>query len=571
MRKILNKAFASTIASILAVSAMPLSNVCADDEVDLKQLASSLGADTDMFNFPNYRGTDCSKELIERIWEQWEGDADLHVKQCYAGLCNSFSVLEVLNHNGVISPNDLQEGAETLYDVEFTPYINDVMCYYSVMQGFKLQDRAYHEYFCSHDSIEQCQDLINYGKNAMETGKYFFIAFTNSNFAHAIAGIGIADGHWSFNNKEYDKCILTLDSNSKDSSGKACFNENFCIYINSAKNEMYFPAYECDSANGDTYITYITDDTELLNNKGYINPSETYPKEYDSLMALGIMHGKCGEYDITIDADGKSEKFHGYPKAYIEGITKNAWSIIAPEIDGRYFLNVDKISLESMQNDDENITFDLRGLNGNMNCLTFYGKGRATYSYSDLNDEYTFTNLGSENGKFSFEIGNGIKGNPNNKYTFPWNSLLIDGNIHESITMKCDNNGVLFSSTDNNVQLSAIFGQHIYDENHKYSPKVEQFNIFSSNDLMIRCKENSDELYFAIGNNYDIPVETGDVNCDGKINASDASYILADYALGSTGASTLLNQGLADFNKDGKINSIDASDVLAEYSRLSTE
>lgn len=43
-----------------------------------------------------------------------------------------------------------------------------------------------------------------------------------------------------------------------------------------------------------------------------------------------------------------------------------------------------------------------------MNCLVFYGKGRATYSYSDLNDEYTFTNLGNEKGQIKTITNNVI-------------------------------------------------------------------------------------------------------------------------------------------------------------------
>ena len=62
-----------------------------------------------------------------------------------SGLCNGFAVLEVLNHNGVITPSDLQEGAETLKDVECTPYVNDALCYYSIMQDWNLKEFVYRE------------------------------------------------------------------------------------------------------------------------------------------------------------------------------------------------------------------------------------------------------------------------------------------------------------------------------------------------------------------------------------------------------------------------------------------
>ena len=68
-----------------------------------------------------------------------------------------------------------------------------------------------------------------------------------------------------------------------------------------------------------------------------------------------------------------------------------------------------------------------------------------------------------------------------------------------------------------------------------------------------------------------VPVETGDVNCDGYINAVDASYILSDYAYAATGQKTFLNTTLADYNSDGAVNAVDASFVLSEYARRSTE
>ncbi|WP_297959883.1 dockerin type I domain-containing protein [uncultured Ruminococcus sp.] len=87
---------------------------------------------------------------------------------------------------------------------------------------------------------------------------------------------------------------------------------------------------------------------------------------------------------------------------------------------------------------------------------------------------------------------------------------------------------------------------------------------------MISCNESSNNLVFSIGENFDISVEVGDVNCDGKIDAVDASYILSDYALASTDKKTILNKQLADYNNDGKVDAIDASAVLSEYARLST-
>lgn len=65
----------------------------------------------------------------------------------------------------------------------------------------------------------------------------------------------------------------------------------------------------------------------------------------------------------------------------------------------------------------------------------------------------------------------------------------------------------------------------------------------------------------------------GDVMVDGTVNASDASLILSEYSVISTGKPPTITENqakAADVNNDGKYDSIDATIVLAYYSRIST-
>ena len=65
----------------------------------------------------------------------------------------------------------------------------------------------------------------------------------------------------------------------------------------------------------------------------------------------------------------------------------------------------------------------------------------------------------------------------------------------------------------------------------------------------------------------------GDVNCDERVNSSDASLILSEYSVISTKTESELTENqkkAADVNNDGKIDSIDASIVLAYYGYIST-
>ena len=65
----------------------------------------------------------------------------------------------------------------------------------------------------------------------------------------------------------------------------------------------------------------------------------------------------------------------------------------------------------------------------------------------------------------------------------------------------------------------------------------------------------------------------GDVNEDGKIDAKDASAILAEYSIMSTGGDgnfTASQKQAADVNADTKIDAKDASSILSYYAMAST-
>lgn len=68
-------------------------------------------------------------------------------------------------------------------------------------------------------------------------------------------------------------------------------------------------------------------------------------------------------------------------------------------------------------------------------------------------------------------------------------------------------------------------------------------------------------------------VEFGDPTGDGKIDAKDASFVLVEYAILSTGGESELTEeqkNAADVNKDGKTDSKDASAILTYYAYIST-
>lgn len=65
----------------------------------------------------------------------------------------------------------------------------------------------------------------------------------------------------------------------------------------------------------------------------------------------------------------------------------------------------------------------------------------------------------------------------------------------------------------------------------------------------------------------------GDIDGDGKADATDASFILVEYAVLSTSGEGTFTEDMkkyADINKDGKVDSIDSSLILSYYAYTST-
>lgn len=65
-------------------------------------------------------------------------------------------------------------------------------------------------------------------------------------------------------------------------------------------------------------------------------------------------------------------------------------------------------------------------------------------------------------------------------------------------------------------------------------------------------------------------IKAGDADCNGKIDASDASIMLEAYSLISTGVNIELNSTIFDFDGNGIIDSNDSAVILDHYSLIST-
>ena len=542
------KKIVSLLSAVALLAAVPMnSHAVSDGESELYDLARSLGCETDRLNIENF-----CYYYLEDI-EPDKAVQDDYMRRCsvleatyspysflssalFEGSDTGISILEVLAHNGVIAPKDIKLGTENLADIHLDSETALIISGYQASQSF-TEFSLYKTYlFTSQTYDEQIVALMNSAKKCMADNKYFFISMIgdNNKKRNNVCGMGIADGKWNWNGNDYDKCILTLDANAKG------FDYNYCIYINSETHSSCVPAYDLysEKCSSLSFIA-ITDDT-LLNYKGIINPSDTIETDIPKLTLLNPQMTsssiQTGEVTVEEPVRVKFEKrWNSAPN--MRYINVDRW--IDLELDnlgskspysGEFDISDNKVSIKNNSGTKVQATVQIRMNEG-------------TYGFS------------------------------------PYYAWIFNSYIDDDISAEIKDNGVLFSSNGNiNISLSA--SKWLYDENGQYALKNLSIDsktiatyLQTNNDVLVNIDENENFRFFIDDNGdgvFDAPVRTGDINCDGKINASDASQVLAIYSKLSTSRGADINCLVGDMNGDGQINAIDASDILAEYSKLST-
>lgn len=502
-----------------------------------------------------------------------------------SGLCLGISMASILAHNGVISPSDIQEGKETLLDIEADtvrvgtdpdwdqiiiepgsdtdrvgihgdPVISKILSYQTrqLAPDFQL-DMYYH--FAHYDKERDVDHLLETARKSTEQGKWWLIGYDDVGFTHAVAGIGLVEGEFKLGSKTYDNCILTYDSNCVNTDPEtdeyisaAEVYPNGCLYVNSETREVFVPAYFLDDLGSD-FKVYTLDDEDFMNYKGVMNPSSSYETDVSSLCSVEV---RCtGEHSIdAVRADGSEYDV----KASCGKTFGNAKGIYTKTC---YFCDGERFNI---QNKDVKTKFiadfmDTRQLY----CTSFNGKVNNVFKGED---EFGFDTLGNTSYDITLAFEEGCYDfAPHYRYDF---SGMTDGDFKAVQTDR----GIILSGK-NGVQCSLKTSDVTRDENGlivSAEDNVHNEGIFASESVMISFVDNKPKYF--IGENYDEEVQKGDVNCDGTIDPGDASLVLNGYASLATGGTTYLNYGLADWDADGELNPLDASFILSRYAELAT-
>lgn len=543
----MKKLISLAAAVMMLISSVP-STVYADDKTDLDDIAVQAGVKDYFFphNSGAYRTNPDSFKINARL-----------DKNDYA-MC----VMTVFANREVISASDILAGANNFSDLDVCDEVNSVIEQYAntAANGKLIMGLG-----GAYSNIEQdiLAMLMLWGAESTSEGYMMVILKQEKNNFDALypmVVVGCADGEWSFGGKSYDTCVLTLDP----AIGNR-FDEYHCIYMDSKSGELCVPCYDLTSENGNIFT--ITNKTDLLNFNGPINPTEdkTVLDEGENFQYIDLEMIDGMEYDLILDT-GEDEAItaHGAYGAHPEDFTvtpfKNTSSCYSTFCQkGDVVLNVD-------MSDEVNVNKLFVAEFQNYSCdQMVYSNGKFTYKNSENRMSLTkapenFTTEGDsyihERSTYIMMRENYLDANENNKFIFA-------GTTTGTVDLEFTADGVIITDTD-------LFRGVVTD------PLFEDYFCLTASEPVM-LKMNEENIWYpyikADDGTFSKSVERGDVNCDGVVDAADASLVLKAYAVSSTDTDlpTFIDDRYGDFNLDEVVDAADASDILRYYAEMSTK
>lgn len=157
--------------------------------------------------------------------------------ESWSGSCFGLAATVILAKNGLISPDVLQSGAQTLSEVEPTRKIQSVINYYHGVQF----SADYLNAVASVTYISPAQrfwSMVQTAKNVAHGASPFMLVFFREEGMHAVVGYGHESGEWTWNGRRYDGRVLIWDPNFPQA-----LNDASCLYYDSVTLDYCIPYY----------------------------------------------------------------------------------------------------------------------------------------------------------------------------------------------------------------------------------------------------------------------------------------------------------------------------------------
>ena len=558
------------------------------NDEELKQYAEELGVLTDTFPFSNQNAQtlgnilEDSESVLQRIQKdalQELSDIDIWGGKCLGfaslflgGFCYGISGATVLSHNGYLMPSEMQEGAVNLHDVSLNDQTAYLLGRFAVAQCYTAVEIYLYSHLQNTTEEERVAELLRTAEKCTAEGKYFFVAFKVSPplaGAHAVTGLGVANGSWTFHEKHYDKCILVSDSNAKNNDGSAMpFSTRACIYINSETNTFYIPVYDTSSEN-EGQITMTIDDPEVLLYHAPLNAVNA-PSVFENLDNICItLYGDLPKEVQIYQSDGTSHTLN--KNDLTDGCIQNGTGI-SHYTDGEII----KAVISPARNADLVMTSDCYLARGEMSAAN---SRNAPDSYVILSRDRVVLQNNSEESRgwiyMRLDYNESSYSEQLNNFIFISYELL-QGNAAIELHSRTDGLELI---TDQDRIWGKIFlnaGESeklLLDPNAQVrSLQTEDVQIAFSK-VLFKYQDETGELEFYVDQDdngtYETKIQKGDTNGDGvAFDAVDAQMALKAYVNSLAKASKSkdeVNNAISDMDGDGEVTAADAQLILRKY------
>ena len=554
---------------------------------ELEKAAIEKGMYKDTFSFVNHLCTLSQEDFTERVYDPVRDNmTESEINSGYgkhipdisykSGLCFGMAAISVLVHNGELTPSDLQEGAETLYDVTLTDDVDALITCYNSLQLYKAVELAIIAAPSMLSKEEHTDMFLDCAARCKEKGTYFMAGIaTKKGGTHAVVGMDEPSGNWTFDGISYDTCIVTYDSNCvKQGTETSAFKDDACIYINSETKQFCIPAYEASSENGDVLL-YASDDDSLLTYKAPIRGTTKTNTDVSEIVKLEFFNGRKDQMDLSSTTeDGQTYDFWKLGKVnygeYIFFGKGSSFHLEKNERASGFAFSIDgegyRLRMEQYDREDP----ELKGVGSK--CKIDFSKDGVTYTNTDT-QKIALSYI------FSYDEGN---------YNFmPVASSTIDIEVlpNQTVTVSKQDTGFAITG-DGEVYVQAFpiasqKEQASFGGSHSYEEYLDWFgsyyiNFIRSKNVLLQfnTEKGCSELVYDFDSDgvFDDAPMLGDADGNGKpYEVNDIYWTMlhiADKAVAPHSVRRYYRGYVpnieADTDNDGNIDTSDLFDIMYE-------
>ena len=554
---------------------------------ELEKAAIEKGMYKDTFSFVNHLCTLSQEDFTERVYDPVRDNmTESEINSGYgkhipdisykSGLCFGMAAISVLVHNGELTRSDLQEGAETLYDVTLTDDVDALITCYNSLQLYKAVELAIIAAPSMLSKEEHTDMFLDCAARCKEKGTYFMAGIaTKKGGTHAVVGMDELSGNWTFDGISYDTCIVTYDSNCvKQGTETSAFKDDACIYINSETKQFCIPAYEASSENGDVLL-YASDDDSLLTYKAPIRGTTKTNTDVSEIVKLEFFNGRKDQMDLSSTTeDGQTYDFWKLGKVnygeYIFFGKGSSFHLEKNERASGFAFSIDgegyRLRMEQYDREDP----ELKGVGSK--CKIDFSKDGVTYTNTDT-QKIALSYI------FSYDEGN---------YNFmPVASSTIDIEVlpNQTVTVSKQDTGFAITG-DGEVYVQAFpiasqKEQASFGGSHSYEEYLDWFgsyyiNFIRSKNVLLQfnTEKGCSELVYDFDSDgvFDDAPMLGDADGNGKpYEVNDIYWTMlhiADKAVAPHSVRRYYRGYVpnieADTDNDGNIDTSDLFDIMYE-------